>query len=293
MTDFFDTPVDLTLLGGPVRLYRGGEVGPPVVLLHGAMFDTGRGVWHDVAPVLAERYRVHVVDLPRHGGSRPWRGMLDQDFFLRFVDALLDSLELPRAALVGLSMGGGVAAGYAVARPERVTALVAIGPGGLDAVRPYQFLTWLLSRTPGLLQLTSLWLARSPGSVRASLAGHLVAGERTPGFDRIVDIVTEEAQAKWRHREKAMDDWQIAACGPRVMRLHLTPTLGQVTAPILWLRGDRDPLVSEEVLAAAHAATPGSRLVAIPEAGHVASYDQPELVSSLIRDFLDETLAAE
>src|SRR5690348_14549229 len=98
---------DLTVCGGPVRLYRAGAAGPPLLLLHGAMLDTGQGVWHDVVAPLARDHRVHVVDLPRHGGSRPWRGWLDDAFYRRFVGELLDALGLDRVSLIGLSLGGG------------------------------------------------------------------------------------------------------------------------------------------------------------------------------------------
>lgn len=289
MTDFFADPVEVTVLGGPVRVHR-GEVARddavPVVLLHGAMLDTGAGVWHDVAPALAAEREVWVVDLPRHGGSRPWGGVLDHAFFLRFVDALLDALALPRVAVVGLSMGGGIGLGYALARPDRVAALVAIGPGGLDATRPYQFLTWLLLRTPGLLRLTSSWLARSPKRLRATMAEQLVAGEQTAGFDRIVALVEQEARAKAQHRENALDDWQVTAYGPRRMRLDLMPQLPELQVPTLWLRGEQDPLVTAEVLAAAHRASPGSQLVTVPGAAHIATYDQPGVVTAQIRQFL-------
>ena len=82
-----------------MRLYRAGESGPPLLLLHGAMLDTGQGVWHDVVGQLARGYRVHVIDMPRHGGSRPWTGRLDDNFYRRFVPALLDAIGVSRVGV--------------------------------------------------------------------------------------------------------------------------------------------------------------------------------------------------
>jgi pimeloyl-ACP methyl ester carboxylesterase len=288
MSTVFDTYANLTVCGGPVRLYRAGDTGPPLLLLHGAMLDTGQGVWHDVVQQFAADYRVHVIDLPRHGGSRPWEGLLDDAYYRRFILELLDELDLPRVALIGLSMGGGVAVGFALDHPDRVTALVSIGPGGIGAKRPYQFLTWATLRAPGVLRLCSWILARSPGYLRSSMGSHLTAGADTPGFERIVALAHEEARKKSRHGEKALDDWQIEAYGPWAMRLDNTPLLHRLTVPTLWVRGDDDRLVGNADLAAAHAATPDSRLVTIADAGHIVTYDRPNEFSVVVRDFLAE-----
>lgn len=290
MSTVFDTHTDLTVCGGPVRLYRAGDIGPPLLLLHGAMLDTGQGVWHDIVPQLSGDYRVHVIDLPRHGSSRPWKGLLDDVFYRRFILELLDELDLPRVALIGLSMGGGVAVGFALDHPDRVSALVPVGPGAIGAKRPCQFLTWATLRAPGVMRLCSWILARFPGYLRSSLAGHLTAGDETPGFERIIALAIEEAREKNLHGEKALDDWQIESAGPWAMRLDHTPLLHRLSVPTLWVRGDGDPLVGDAEIAAAHAATPDSRFVTIADAGHVVTYDQPGEFGALVRDFLAEVL---
>lgn len=286
MINPFDSYTDLTVCGGPVRHYRAGEAGPPLLLLHGAMLDTAQGVWRRVAPALAGDYRVHLIDLPRHGGSRPWRGVLDDAFFRRFLGELLDALELPQAALIGLSMGAGIATGFALAHPERVSALVAIGPGGLDAKRPAQLLTWLSMRTPGLLRAASWYLARFPGTIRRSMIANLSAAERTPDFDEIIAAAVAEARAKHRYGEKALDDWQIQAYGPTSMRLNLLPELPGLSVPTLWVRGADDPLVGAAELAKAHTASANSQLATIAGAGHIVTYDRPEEFTRLAREFL-------
>lgn len=283
----FDDYTDLTVAGGPVRCYRGGGTGLPLLLLHGAMLDTAQGVWRRVAPALAADFRVHVIDLPRHGASRPWHGVLDDAFFRRFLAELLDTLELPRAAFIGLSLGAGISTGFALAHPERVSALVAVGPGGLDAKRPAQFLTWLVMRTPGLLRAGSWYLARFPAAIRRSMMANLSAAERTPDFDAIVAAAVDEARAKHRHGEKALDDWQIQAYGPTSMRLNLLPELPRLSMPTLWVRGADDPLVGATELAKAHAASPNSRLATIAGAGHIVSYDRPDEFIRLVREFLE------
>lgn len=290
MTGVFDRWTDLTVAGGPVRHYRAGAEGPPVLLLHGGMLDTAQGVWRRVAADLAADHRVHVVDLPRHGGSRPWRGVLDDAFHRRFLGALLDELDLPRVALVGLSLGAGIGIGYALDRPERVSALVAAGPGGLGARRRAQFGTWLYLRTPGALRLTTWYLARFPGSIRSAMAAGLATGAATPDFAAVVALATEEARAKAAHGEPVIDDWMARAYGPFAMRVDHLPALSRLTVPTLWVRGEQDRLVGAAEMAAAARATPGSRLVTMAGAGHIVTHDRPAEFARLVREFLTEVV---
>ncbi|MET1005520.1 MAG: alpha/beta hydrolase, partial [Propionibacteriaceae bacterium] len=149
-----------------------------------------------------------------------------------------------------------------------------------------QLLTWLALRTPGLLRLTTWWLATFPGAVRSSIASALAGGTQTPGFDDLVQLAATEARRKQQHHERALDDWQVLAYGPRAMRTSFLPELGQIARPTLWLRGEADPLVSRQDVAAAVAATPGALAAAIPQAGHLAPLDQPDVVARHVVDFL-------
>lgn len=290
MTSAFERHTDLTVSSGPIRHYRSGDDGPPVLLLHGGMMDTAEGVWRNVAGELARRYQVHAIDLPRHGASRPWQGLLDRRFFEGFLDELLDRLDLPKVAVIGLSMGGGLGIDLALRRPERVSALIAIGPGGLGAKRPAQFVTWLTMTTPGVLTWTSKYLARNEKTVRKSMISNLTAGADTVDFDAIVATVQAEARAKAEHGERALDDWMVTSYGPFGMRLDYLPELHKVTVPSLWMRGDNDPLVKEPELAEAARNTPGARLVTMADAGHIVTYDQPAEFVRLADEFLSSVL---
>ncbi|HEY5822417.1 MAG TPA: alpha/beta hydrolase [Propionibacteriaceae bacterium] len=282
----FAQPIDVVLAGGPVRLYSAGPAdGPPILLLHGAMLDTAELSWGVVGPRLAERHRVYAIDLPRHGGSRPWLGPVGQVRLEAVVDGLLAELGVDRIQLIGLSMGAGVALGYLLRHPERVSSAILIAPGGLESRRPLQFLTWVALNTPRLMRLTTAYLSASPTTVRRSMAMALRHGSGTTSFDRIVELAQQEARSKRRRHEPALDDWQVLAYGPRRMRLNFQPELGAVSVPTLWVRGDGDPLVSQVDLDAAAAATPGSVTAVVADAGHLVPLDQPETLLALITGF--------
>lgn len=290
MSPVFETETDLSVLGGPVRLYRTGEDGPAVLLLHGAMLDTAHGVWHNIVPQLAADHRVYAIDMPRHGGSRPWKGMLGDAFYSRFLAELLDQLELDDAALVGLSMGGGVAHRFALSHPDRVSALVAIEPGAVESRYRFQFLIWAAQRAPGFLRLCTWVMARTPGSLRSGMSTHLTDGADTPGFERIIALAMEEARQKDRYGEKALDDWQIDWFGPIKMSFHSVPRLHRLTVPTLWVAGARSRSIDPAAIAAAHAATPDSRMVTIADAGHIVPYDRPDELGAALRTFFAEVL---
>jgi pimeloyl-ACP methyl ester carboxylesterase len=283
----FDSHSDIHLSGGRIRLYRAGDPSAPaVILLHGAMLDTAPLLWRHLAPALLPDFDVCAVDLPRHGGSRPWNSYLGQHRLEAVLEALLDHLRLRAVHLIGLSMGAGVALGYLLTRPDRVRSAVLAAPGGIGAKRPAQFLTWLAQRTPGLLRGTSWYLAASTNVVRQSLLTALTQGAETPDIDKIVELAEAEARAKWQHREPALDDWQCEAYGPTGMRTDFIPELGTVSVPTLWLRGDADTLVGALEFNAAVAATPAAQTINIANAGHLAPLDQPAVFNSHVLGFL-------
>jgi pimeloyl-ACP methyl ester carboxylesterase len=126
----------------------GGDEGkPPVVLLHGIGLDAAAISWKRVVPVLARDRRVLALDFPGHGGSDKPARSYTTPYYAGVLDAFLDSIDVERAALVGISMGGGIALGRALDSPERVSRLVLVDSHGLGRDAPW--------RAPGFL---SLWM---------------------------------------------------------------------------------------------------------------------------------------
>src|SRR5438128_7981111 len=87
--------------------------------------------WNAVLPLLAEHATVIAPDLPGHGGSTNPGGDYSLGAHASWVRDLMIALEIPRATLVGHSLGGGVAMQTAYQFPERCERLVLVGSGGL------------------------------------------------------------------------------------------------------------------------------------------------------------------
>ena len=100
--------------------------GPPVVLLHG-LSATRRHVVQGSRHLIRRGYRLIAYDARGHGASDPAPRYEYADLVGDLV-AVLDRLELERAALVGSSMGAATALAFALDHPERVPALVQITP---------------------------------------------------------------------------------------------------------------------------------------------------------------------
>jgi pimeloyl-ACP methyl ester carboxylesterase len=139
--DFYDRmldqwPVPYTAQTIPTRhgstfvITCGDPTAPPLILLHGA--GTNAAIWREDAGVYSQYYRVVAVDLlGEPGKSAPNRPAWDSPAYAEWLDEVCDTLQITRAALVGISQGAWTALKFAVYRPERVEKLVLMTPGGV------------------------------------------------------------------------------------------------------------------------------------------------------------------
>ncbi|MGS0896569.1 alpha/beta fold hydrolase [Burkholderia stagnalis] len=119
----------------------GPEDAPPVVLIHGA--QTTAASWRHYAVEWSTHCRLYAIDVIGEAGpSAPSRPPLAGDAYAQWLDDVLDGLRVPRAAFVGISLGGRIALDFAVRRPARVTRLALLCPSGIGRQKP--FLWWAL-----------------------------------------------------------------------------------------------------------------------------------------------------
>jgi pimeloyl-ACP methyl ester carboxylesterase len=124
--------------GGVKTNYLEAGKGPAVVLIHGS----GPGVtayanWRLVIPALAEEFHVFAPDMLGFGYSeRPEGANYSVQTWADQVVALMDSLDIQNASLVGNSFGGAIAIRIATQHPDRVNRLVPMGAMGVDFAIP-------------------------------------------------------------------------------------------------------------------------------------------------------------
>jgi pimeloyl-ACP methyl ester carboxylesterase len=108
---------------------------PPVVMLQGS--SANAAMWLPDIEAYAHRLRVYAVDvIGEPGASAPSRPPLGSGSYAEWLDDVLHGLNLERAALVGVSLGGALALDYAVRRPQRVDRLALLAPSGIGRQRP-------------------------------------------------------------------------------------------------------------------------------------------------------------
>jgi pimeloyl-ACP methyl ester carboxylesterase len=260
--------------GTRLRLIDTGQ-GPAVVFVHGlaASLYSWR---HQIAPVLDAGHRVVAYDNRGMGFSERPRTGYDNAAYARLLLALLDSLRITDAVLVGHSMGGAVALEAALMAPERVRGLVLIGSAGLGV------------RVPG-----ALTFARTPfvGPVVAALRGRgsTAALLRTTYGDprKVTDTEIDQYYAPaaepgyTRALRTILRQFRFDALGGRLEGVRV-PTL------VVW--GARDALVPVEMGRQLAAGLPRAALVVVPNAGHVVQEETPGAVTPLILTFLKEGL---
>lgn len=277
--------------GGPMSVHEAGTEGRPVVvLLHGAMYDEARFSWDQLFPALAEHYHVYAVDTPRHGSSRPWAGRLTHRRLLTILEATFRHLALDTFHLVGLSMGGGLAIGYAASHPHQVDSIVLFEPGGLGRRLRYHFPLWLYLHTPGTRRVFNrLHRGKDTTALMRTLTSFFTKNTTLSAPERLARILKEEIDGKGRHVEADLDDWQVDAIGAFRLSWNLLDEIPQLRCPTLWLRGADSTLVSQEEMTHAVSLLADAELRVIPNAGHLLPLEQPDAAARAVLDFLSRT----
>jgi (E)-2-((N-methylformamido)methylene)succinate hydrolase len=108
----------------PSLFFHDEGSGLPVMLIHGVGADSSS--WDEIAPVLAQRFRVLRLDLRGHGRSGVIEGACTLDDFIRDVLDVMDAAGAAKADVVGFSLGGLIAQGIALSHPSRVDRLALI-----------------------------------------------------------------------------------------------------------------------------------------------------------------------
>jgi pimeloyl-ACP methyl ester carboxylesterase len=234
--------------------------GPPLLLLHGGLGDSG--LWEPVVPFLAGRFRVIRTDLRFFGRSAgpavSWSWTDD-------VVGVLDALAVERAALVGLSLGGKLALDVAIAHPGRLSALVHVagGVGGHNSA-PYTE-----------EQEARYEAAEAEGDLDAMM---------DVDFEVWAPLGADEAMAQLWHATPDATGLP-PGIGPRPPTVAAREKLGELAVPTLVVTVSRDPEGQRDAGLLLAREAPNARHVEL-DSDHYVTLREPELVAQTIADFL-------
>jgi pimeloyl-[acyl-carrier protein] methyl ester esterase len=242
--------------------------GPALALIHGwAMHG---GLFAPLVDRLADRYTLHLIDLPGHGHARA-------DATPLVPETLADELvaRVPNAVWLGWSLGGQFALRAALDHPHAVRGLIMIAssprfvvgedwPHGVGAQLFRDFGAALAKdfrgTLEGFLALEALGSAHAQDDLRSLRAQAFERGE--PGSRALLEGLD------------LLD------------RLDVRCELPMLRVPSLWLSGRRDRLVPAGAMPAAAALAPNARSVVIPHAGHAPFLGAADTVARYVDEFM-------
>lgn len=254
--------IDTTL--GTIGMTEVGSGGTPLVFLHGVGSD--RSAW---APQLAHfgaRRRTIAFDYPGYGDSDPASPSptLPHDRFAAAILAALDALDIPRAHVCGLSLGGVVAIALAALAPDRVASLVIA-----DSFLVHPDGAAIIARSiAASSDMTALAAARVPVLL-------------APGAD---DALARDLMQVM----SAIDPAAFRLGSSAVWAADQRDRASAITGAALVLCGEQDVVTPPALSNQVAAVIPGATLLLIPGAGHLANLEQPTMFNAAIDAFLSD-----
>lgn len=249
----------LAELNGNKLYYEVHGQGEPVVLAHG--MGGNHATWFQQVDVLARGYRVITFDHRGFGNSEDVQG-LGRSGFVEDLKALLDHLDIEKAALVGQSMGAGTAICFACQYPERVKALVIADSlhGIVESDSVSQLMDKAREKTSGLSQLERVLgeKFREENTAEALLYSQINCFNAT-------DRSNLSGSYGSQHSPE-----EIAALG----------------VPTMFIAGMEDILFPIEAIRLVQEQVAGSFLVEVYQAGHSAFYERPQEFNDSVASLL-------
>ncbi len=242
--------------------------GPAVVLIHGFPFN--RSMWTEQIDALAGHHRVVSVDLRGHGETEASSGAATMKQMAQDVATLMDVLDIERAVIGGLSMGGYVTLAFYRMFPQRVEKLLLA-----DTRAQADTEEGKATRE----QQAQKILAEGMASIVDSMLPKLLSPE----------TVSKRPDVVMRLRDMMLGtkpDGAAAALRGMAVRDDHTEWLSQVRVPTLILVGREDPITPPADSEKMRERISGSQLSVIENASHVSNLEQPEQFNRALRDFL-------
>lgn len=243
--------------------------GLPVVLLHGYPFSSA--IWQIQQQNLSDHFRVIAPDLRGHGQSPAPEGVYEMETSARDVLALLDSLGVEKATIMGHSMGGYVTLALWRLAPER---FIALGLIASQAIADSE------DTRQGRYKTAEKVFVDGSKVVADAMTLRLFAPstpEDEPAVEQVRTLILNTRPSGIIGTLKGM-----------ASRPDSTDLLPEINVPVLIITGDKDQIIAPQKAEKMATAIPSAILVTIENAGHMPMLEQPQATTMAIRNFLDE-----
>ena len=258
--------MNFATLNGTTLHYRsdGDLQATPLVLLHS--LGTDLRLWDDLVPRLDRNLHLIRFDLRGHGLSADPAGELTVEDFSGDIAALLDHLEVEKAVILGISIGGLIALDFALRNQARVRSLILADTAARIG-------------TPELWQ-TRMQALRAHGM--AHLADSILARWFAPDFAARCPTQFQGLRTQFTRNSVAA---YTAACAA-LRDADLRADVPQITVPALVLCGAQDAATPPDAVQELARSLPNAHFAALPGAGHTPPIEQPQMMADQINAFL-------
>lgn len=268
-----EDPVQFVQVNG-VSLHHqiiGGPGNKPVIVFINSL-GTDFRIWRDVIVRLAGSYPLLTYDKRGHGLSDVGQAPFSIDDHVDDLIGLLEHLKVSDAVLCGLSVGGLIAQGLYVRRPDLVKALI-------------------LCDTAHNIGTADMWAARITAIDESGLDG-IVDGvmERwfTPAFRE-----SDPSFPGYRNMMLRQPVEGYTGTCAAIRDADYTAAAGNIAVPTLCVVGDQDGATPPELVLSLAKLIPRARYEVIKDAGHIPCVEQPEMLTTIIEAFLAPVISGE
>lgn len=261
------SPFSLETARGAFRVTVDGDADAPALILSNSL-GTTLEMWDPQVAAFSEDYRLIRYDARGHGGSPVTPGPYSFADLGQDVLAVLDALDIERAAFCGISMGGHTGLWLGVHAGNRFNAIA-------------------VCNSAAKIGTAQGWNERATMVREGGQAAMETLAESSPGRWFSADFV--KAQPATVQRAQA---WIVgiapegyAACCDALAASDLRDDLHRITTPTLLLAGASDPVTTVADAQAMQAAIPGAQLAVVP-ASHLSNLEAPRAFNQAVLHFL-------
>jgi len=257
-------PEKIEIAGRAIRFLKRGEGGVPVVLIHG--FGGDLNTWLFNHEALSGKREVYAFDLPGHGESSKRIDRGDVGEFADVVGAFMDGIGIPKAHLVGHSLGGAIAASVAASQPKRVASLTLVASAGLGEEINAEYIEGFVSaKTRNEIKPHLRQLFADADLVTRQLIDDVLKYKRLDGV------------------EQALLQIAGAAFSGGKQALVLRDKLGALPVPLLVVWGSDDRIIEATQ---ARGLPANARVEVMGGRGHMVQMEAAAEVNRLLEEFL-------
>jgi 3-oxoadipate enol-lactonase len=247
-----------------------GREGAPWLVLSHSLACSVR-MWDPQIAALKDRYRILAYDTRGHGGTEAPKGEYSLELLATDLFSLLQELRINNPHFCGLSMGGMIGQTFALKYPGVFKSLALA-----DTTSRYPAEAWPLwqeriktAETKGMEPLAQATLERwFTEPFRKSNPAQV---------DAIRKLIVATPVAGY------------VGCCHAIPKINLTARLKEIKCPILVIVGEDDPGTPPAMAREIHENAPGSRLVTLPQAAHLANLEQPEGFTKALAGFISSS----